>query len=464
MADVCNIVQLHDDGAGHLQPAGDILRNDRFRTVLDALPAAVYTTDAAGRITFFNEAAAELWGCRPELGKSKWCGSWKLFWPDGRVLPHGECPMARALKEGRPIRGIEVVAERPDGSRVSFIPFPTPLHDTAGVLVGAVNMLVDATDRNRAEQYAQRHAAIVTDSDDAIISKDLSGIITSWNRAAERLYGYSVEEAVGKSILLLIPSDRHDEERVILERIARNERIDHYETVRQRKDGSLIEISLTVSPIRNAEGRIVGASKIARDITERKRAQEQQDLLLGELKHRIKNTMATVHAVATQTLPSASKQELQGFLARLQALAKAHDLLTLENWNRARLRAIADQALEAFQDGDRGRILIQGPDCVWLDANRSLLMVMTLHELATNAVKYGGLSDASGRVTLTWELLQLPTRVRVCWKEEGGPPVEPPQRKGFGSLLIERALAGEQGEARLEFAPEGIVCTFEMAL
>jgi two-component system CheB/CheR fusion protein len=278
------------------------------------------------------------------------------------------------------------------------------------------------------------------------------------------LYGYSVEEAVGKSILLLIPSDRHDEERVILERIARNERIDHYETVRQRKDGSLIEISLTVSPIRNAEGRIVGASKIARDITERKRAQEQQDLLLGELKHRIKNTMATVHAVATQTLPSASKQELQGFLARLQALAKAHDLLTLENWNRARLRAIADQALEAFQDGDRGRILIQGPDCVWLDANRSLLMVMTLHELATNAVKYGGLSDASGRVTLTWELLQLPTRVRVCWKEEGGPPVEPPQRKGFGSLLIERALAGEQGEARLEFAPEGIVCTFEMAL
>jgi PAS domain S-box-containing protein len=337
MADICNIIRLPENPAraGCFQRMDDVLDGDYFREVIEALPAAIYVTDAAGRITFFNEAAAALWGCRPELGKSEWCGSWKLFWPDGRPLPHGECPMALALKEGRAIRGMEAVAERPDGSRVSFIPFPMPLFDASGILVGAVNMLVDATDRNRIEQYEQMLAAIVESSDDAIISKDLKGTITSWNRGAERLFGYTAKEMIGKSITTLIPSDRHDEEPEIIARIGRGERIDHYETVRQRKDGSHIHISLTVSPLRNGDGKIIGASKIARDITERKQAQEQQNLLLGELKHRIKNTMATVHAVATQTLRSASPEELDAFVSRLQALARAHDLLTLENWNRA---------------------------------------------------------------------------------------------------------------------------------
>ena len=101
----------------------------QFRELLEALPAAVYTIDADGRITFFNEAAADLWGCRPELGKNEWCGSWRLFWPDGRPMRHDECPMAVAVKEGRPIRGAEAVAERPDGTRVPFLAYPTPLRD-----------------------------------------------------------------------------------------------------------------------------------------------------------------------------------------------------------------------------------------------------------------------------------------------------------------------------------------------
>src|SRR5580658_10290870 len=118
-------------------------RDRRFRELLDALPAAVYTTDAAGRITYYNESAAELWGHRPTLGSSEWCGSWKLFWPDGTPLRHDECPMALALKEDRAVRGMEAACERPDGTRVPFIPYPTPLHDENGLLVGAVNMLVD---------------------------------------------------------------------------------------------------------------------------------------------------------------------------------------------------------------------------------------------------------------------------------------------------------------------------------
>ena len=125
--------------------------------LLEALPVAVYMTDAEGRITFFNEAAATLWGCRPELGKDEFCGSWKLYWPDGTPLPHDECPMAIALRQKEAVRGLEAVAERPDGTRIPFIPYPTPLFDSSGALVGAVNMLVDISERKRAEVALARH-------------------------------------------------------------------------------------------------------------------------------------------------------------------------------------------------------------------------------------------------------------------------------------------------------------------
>ena len=134
-----------------------------------------------------------------------------------------------------------------------------------------------------------------------------------------------------------------------MERLRRGERIDHYETVRRRKDGSLVDISLTVSPILSADGRIIGASKIARDITERKRAQEQQKVLLAEIMHRVKNTLATVQAIATQTLRRAPADERAAFTARLHALSKAHDLLTSDKWDRAPLRDVVDAALEPFQ-------------------------------------------------------------------------------------------------------------------
>ena len=150
-------------------------------------------------------------------------------------------------------------------------------------------------------------ASIVESSDDAIVSKNLDGIITSWNRGAERIFGYTAEEAVGQPITILIPHDRQDEERAILTRVRRGERIDHFETIRQRKHGSLIVVSLTVSPVKNAEGKIVGASKIARDITEEKRAQEQIATLAREAEHRSKHLLAAVMQLLVFLSPTRPK-------------------------------------------------------------------------------------------------------------------------------------------------------------
>ena len=218
--------------------------------------------------------------------------------------------------------------------------------------------------RGRAEDDTRRLASIVESSDDAIIGKDLDGFITSWNSGAERLFGYTAKEAIGRPVTMLIPPERIDEEPGILARIRRGERIDHYDTVRRRKDGSPIDLSLTVSPIKDAGGRIVGASKIARDITERKRAEQSQQLLVGEVKHRIKNLLATVQAIARQTLKGAPAEEREAFIARLMALANAQDLLTLERWNRAALHEVASRALRPFEQKHSARFLTKGPEDV----------------------------------------------------------------------------------------------------
>ena len=201
--------------------------------LLDVLPAAIYVTDAEGRIIYFNDAAAALWGCRPKLHSDQWCGSWRLFRPDGEPMPHDQCPMAKALKQKRLVWGEQAIAERPDGSRVPFMAFPAPLHDASGDMIGAVNMLIDVSEHGRAERVGRRLASIVESSEDAIISKDLNGIIVTWNKAAERLFGYLAEEVIGKPITILIPPDRQDEEIGILQRIRRGERVDHFETVRR---------------------------------------------------------------------------------------------------------------------------------------------------------------------------------------------------------------------------------------
>ncbi|HEX3494994.1 MAG TPA: PAS domain S-box protein [Methylocella sp.] len=562
-----------------------------FGELLEALPAAVYTIDRAGRITFFNEAAADLWGWRPELGKSEWCGSWRLYWPDGRPMRHDESPMAVALKEGRPIRGAEAAAERPDGTRVPFLAYPTPLWDRSGALTGAVNTLIDITERKRTEQLAQqlgaivassgdsivsqdldgiikswnpgaerlfgytaeevigkpitllipmdRHneesdilsrirrgecvdhyetvrrrkdgslfevslsvsplkdaegriigaakiarditerkrteqlaqrlGAIVESSDDAIVSKDLDGIIKTWNPGAERLFGYTAEEVIGKPITLLIPMDRHNEESDILSRIRRGECIDHYETVRQRKDGSLVEISVTVSPLKDAEGRIIGAAKIARDITARRRAQEQQNLLVREMSHRVKNLFAVASGLVTLSASSARTPAdlAEAVRDRLGALARAHGLTRPGLMNGGEkpgedttLHALVQTIFAPYVGPERfkdhGFYVVTGP-CLPIGGNAITSMALVMHELTTNAAKYGALSSPGGYVHIDWSVEE--DELLLIWKEHGGPSLDgPAEHEGFGSSLVRRLVTGQfGGELSYDWKPKGLI-------
>ena len=263
------------------QSAVDGLRESEWahRELVRALPAAAYMCDANGVITIYNDAAVALWGRAPHVGRDSWSGAYRIFQPDGTLLPVDQYPIVVALREGRPAQGEEIIVERPDGTRRDVVAYPKPIRGTDGKLVGIVNMLVDITERKKADAAMRQLAAIVESSEDAIIGKDLDGVIITWNHGAELLYGYTAAEIIGRPVSALIPPENIDEEPGILDRVRRGEPIQHYETIRVRKDGTKIHVALAVSPIKDATGKIVGASKIVRDITERKRAEQQADFI-----------------------------------------------------------------------------------------------------------------------------------------------------------------------------------------
>jgi PAS domain S-box-containing protein len=314
----------------------------------------------------------------------------------------------------------------------------------------------DITALRENEERLRWLASIVDSSDDAIVSKNLDGVITSWNRGAERVFGYVAEEAIGQPITIVIPNDRQDEERTILTRIRRGERIDHFETVRQRKDGSLIVVSLTVSPVRGVNGEIVGASKIARDISAQTRSQEQIATLAREAEHRSKNllanVLATVRLSKSETLEGL-KQAIEG---RIQALANVHSLFVQTRWIGAELTTIARQELAPYFERSEMRVRIDGPQ-VLLEPNAAQSIAVILHELATNAAKYGALSAAHGRIDLSWSH-ESNGRLELRWTEIGGPQVQTPAREGFGGRIIKQLAGQLNGSALFGWRVEGFDC------
>jgi PAS domain S-box-containing protein len=423
----------------------------RFRHLVFALPAAMYTTDREGRITLFNDRAAELWGRRPEIGKDLWCGSWRILRPDGTPLPHDQCPMALALHEGRSVQGQEIVVERPDGTRVCVLPHAEPLYDASGAIVGAVNMLVDITDRRQMEEVRSRLAAIVESSNDAIIAKNLDGTITNWNKGAERIFGYSAEEIVGRPITTLTTPESPDDPLRILERIRRGERVEHYETLRRTKDGRTLCVSLTVSPVRDSAGQIIGASKIARDITEQKRLEEalrdrtrqlaeadrRKDEFLAMLAHELRNPLAPLRNAAQvlQLLgPDATKFRWATDVVNRQVQLMTRlvdDLLDVARIARGKvklqkgaveLRTIVARAVETSSpliDARKHDLTISLPsEPVWLEADPARL-AQVLINLLNNAAKY---TEEGGRIGLTAEREGSAVVLRVRDTGVGIPP------------------------------------------
>ncbi len=313
-------------------------------------------------------------------------------------------------------------------------------------------------------------AAIIEGSDDAIISKNLQGIIQSWNRGATLLFGYTPEEVIGKPITILIPEDRLNEEPHILAEIQRGRRIAPFETRRLRKNGELVDISLTISPIRNAQGHIVGASKIARDITERKLAQERQQLLMGEMRHRVKNLFALANAIVTISSRSAGNlDDVVGMIQdRLQALSRAHELTmgdaggATEARPQTDLPALIDAILAPYSADNR--ISVEGPELL-LGGRAVTHIALLLHELATNAAKYGSLSVPEGRLAVRVESDDIV--VRLHWEESGGPqPVGEAARgnEGFGTRLEKGIAATLKASIDRNWQAEGLIVSLIIPL
>lgn len=306
-----------------------------------------------------------------------------------------------------------------------------------------------------------RLAAIVDSSFDAIISKDLNSVITSWNRAAEGLFGYTADEAIGQSILMLIPEERQSEEVEIIERIKAGEPMPTFETTRRRKDGSPVLVSLTVSPIRNGRGDIIGASKIARDITAAKESERRIRMLMREVNHRVKNQFAVILSMIRETSKRTTdpREFEERIRARIMALSRSHDLLVSSEWSGASLFDLVQEHLSPF--GHETQVSLSGP-LLTLQPNAVQNIGMALHELGTNSAKYGALSSDLGSVQITWRVFSTSAGEReleLVWEERSVPrPVasagDGEARQGFGSVVLLRvAPSGLSGTAALDRSP-----------
>ena len=263
----------------------------RLAAVADSSGDAIVSETLDGVITSWNRAAERLFGYSADeaIGQHIF-----LIIPDDRRAE--EDFVLSRLRLGETIDHFETVRRTKDGRLIPVLLTVSPIRDATGRIVGASKVVRDITESQQNERLRARLAAIVDSSDDAIVSKTLDGVITSWNRAAERLFGYSAAEAIGHNIVLIVPEDRRGEEADVLARLRRGEKIDHFETIRRTKDGRHIPISLTVSPVKDVKGRVIGASKVARDVSERVLAQEALRRAHDQLDERVRERTAELSA------------------------------------------------------------------------------------------------------------------------------------------------------------------------
>jgi PAS domain S-box-containing protein len=309
--------------------------------------------------------------------------------------------------------------------------------------------------------------ALVEGSHDAVISKDMNGTIRSWNPAAERLFGYTAQEAIGRSITMIIPEERISEESHIISQIRAGRRVDHFETWRRRKDGSLVPLSLSVSPIRNVDGTIVGASKIARDDSLRRQNEETLHLVADEMQHRVKNLFSLAAAVVSLTGRSGTdaKDIVTNIHSRLSALARAHEL-TMARWQSegasnvsGDLLELIGTVLEPYRLGDC--IKLSG-DKIFIGPKSSTSLALLFYELATNAAKYGALSVPEGALAITATCES--DAVLIEWNENNCPNTGTAVTLGFGAQLESTLLAALSADIRRDWLPTGLNVTIDIPL
>ena len=446
--------------------------------VLDAIPAAVYVVDADGRLLRFNRRAAAIWGRIPRLGEDaeRYCGAGKADAPDGPPPPLSEAPMAEVLRTGQPSRDREVEIERPDGSRAVLLVNIDPLRDAAGRLVGAINCFQDVTERRRGHaalaESERRARELLNALPVAIYTTDREGRITFYNQAAVEFSGrtpvigsdswcvtWRLYDADGAPL----PHDLCPMATTLKSGVDPKGRVI---AIAERPDGSRVPFTPFPKLLRDASGRVTGAINMLVDMTERKRAEDEQRALIDELNHRVKNTLATVQSIAAQTMRSTPHEFIENFDARVMALSQAHNLLTRRRWTGVGLGELLDQQFGALAIEDE-RLTLEGPE-ITLSPRIGLLLGMLIHELATNATQHGALSLGGGKVRLQWSVSEADDRRRglsLRWTESGGRSVTLPAKRGFGIRLLERSVAKDlRGRVDLRFPPAGVQCDIDFPL
>ena len=447
--------------------------------ILDMLPVATFICDARGVILQYNRHAVAFWGRTPAPGQThdQFASTSKFYALEGKPA---DSLLSDVLATGVPVRNVERLIEHADGSRVVASINIDPLRNTKGEVIGAVECFLDITERKRMDdaleqsrvralEQEQRLAATYEHVAIGISEVAPDGTFLRVNEAIADITGFSREHLLASRLFTHThPDDADPDRKAFRKQVAGDLEFYSVEKRFVRRDGRVIWLAVHSSPVR-ADGRLLYMVRVVQDITERKAAEQRQNLLIDELNHRVKNTLATVQSLASQTArgaptPADFRERFEG---RLIALSKAHDQLTVHHWESADLRELLNAGFAPYGVGPE-RIVLRGEDLV-LRPRAALTLAMAFHELVTNAAKYGALSAAGGRIEIRWQPVEAGgdgrRMLHIEWTEQGGPPVTEPERRGFGSRLIEGSVGAELGgRARLTFAPKGLRCAFDIPL
>ena len=448
--------------------------------ILMRMPVAGYICDVGGRIMQYNRRAAELWGREPAPGQThaQFAAQNQFFNANGSRLARSR--VEEVLQTRRSVRDLEMTVVRANGDVLVSLINAVPLLDDDGRMFGVMVCMQDITERKRAadalahnQQYLhmqqQRWTATYENAAIGIAETDAEGRLLRINEAICNFVGISREKLMTSRLFENDQAEDRERDMAEYQRQVRGE-IDFYSTEKRvvRGDGRMMWVSVRSSTVRADDGKFLYAVRVMQDITERKEAENRQKLLIDELNHRVKNTLATVQSLALQTARSTSSPQAfqQAFDGRLIALSQAHDQLTRRSWSSADLGEMVGAVMAPLVAQARDKLTIVG-EAVTLNPRAALTLALAVHELTTNAVKYGALAAPEGRVNVDWHVDRDAAQpvLHLDWRERDGPPVAVPKQRGFGSRFIEGAVAAElRGRAELRFDREGLNCAIEIPL